>query len=538
MKSTTETIIQATTKTVSPGTDESLKPLEAVLRRLQDSSGFPTLSTTISDINRVVATDTYSARQLTQVILRDVSLTTKLLQVVNSAIYGQYRGRIRTVSKAVTILGGETVGSVAMTLMMLEFSRGRPQEKSLQDDLIGAFFAGVVSKALCQRLGIPNSEEAVICSMFQSLGRLLVIFFLYEESRKVQALMETGLPEEQAAERVLGVSYRELGIGVARHWNLPDKLVEGMRSLSARDMTPPTTEVERLKIAANLANDLYITALRSSPADQPAALRALSRRYSAAIKLDPNEMIEAIEQGLREIAERSITLQLPVSQSKALNVIRVWTGGTEDSASAGQAGDMPCDDPLMHDVNALDALENDGAEVDAQRVLSAGIRDVTETLTADFALNDVLQMVLETMHRAMGFSRTMIFIRDSRLNTMRARFGFGAGIERIIPECSFPLPFAPDVFHVALEKGVDIVIENTQAANIIERIPQWHRNVTSAKSFLLLPVVLKNQAVGLIYGDSERTEGIKIGAEELSLLRTLRSQAALAFKHSGASSRP
>jgi GAF domain-containing protein len=137
----------------------------------------------------------------------------------------------------------------------------------------------------------------------------------------------------------------------------------------------------------------------------------------------------------------------------------------------------------------------------------------------------------------MGFSRTMIFIRDGRLNTMRARFGFGAEIERILPECSFPLAFAPDVFHVALEKGADIVIENTQAANIIQRIPKWHRQVMSARSFLLLPVVLKSHAVGLLYADSERTEGLRISVEQLGLLRTLRSQVVLAFKHSAASSR-
>jgi HD-like signal output (HDOD) protein len=518
--------------------DQRPTPLDAMLRRLRDCSGFPTLSTTISDINRVVASDTHSAQQLTQVILRDVSLTTKLLQVVNSAIYGQYRGRIRTVSKAVLILGNDAVRNTAMTLMMLEFSRGRPQEKSLQDELIGAFFAGVVSKALCPRLGMANSEEAVICTMFQSLGRLLVIFFLYEESRAVRLLMESGMPEEQAAERVLGMSYRELGAGIARHWNFPDRLVDGMQSLSGRAIAAPKTDVDRLKIAANLANDLYVTALRCSQADKPAALQALSRRYGAAIKLDAKEMIAAIDQGLKEIAERSATLNLPAEHSPALNAIRTWTGGIEQSAEASPSGAAKADDPLMQNVDALDALEDqEGDATSAQQVLSAGIRDVTETLTQDFALNDVLQMVLETMYRGMGFSRTMIFIRDAKLNTMRARFGFGAEIERIIPQCVFPLAFAPDVFHVALEKGADIVIENTGADNIIQRIPQWHRQVISAKSFLLLPIVLKNNAVGLLYADSEMPEGIKINAEQLGLLRTLRSQVALAFKHCGSSNR-
>jgi HD-like signal output (HDOD) protein len=518
--------------TTTPSMDQKRQtPLDAVLSRLRDCSGFPTLSTTISDINRSVASDSDSTRQLTKVILRDVSLTTKLLQVVNSASYGQFRGRIRTISKAVLILGFDSVRNVAMELMMLAFTKGRPQEKALQDELIGAFFAGAVSKPLAHRLGMPNSEEAVICTMFQSLGRLLVIFFLYEESRKVRSLIETGLSEEQAAEKVLGISYRELGMGVARHWNFPDRLIEGMQQLPSHEIVAPTTELERLKTAANLANDLYVTALRSSEADKPAALQALSQRYSV-LKLDPKDLTAAIDQALKEIEERATTLNLPVANSPTLNVIRVWTGGAGDSAESEEAAPAANDDPLMKDAEALDALEHDGGTAtNAQQILSAGIRDVTETLTSDFALNDVLQMVLETMYRGMSFTRTMIFVRDAKQNAMRARFGFGADIERIIPKSSFPLAFAPDVFHVALDKGVDIAIENTQATNIIERIPAWYCQAINAKSFLLLPVMLKNRPIGLLYADCDRAEAAKIGAEQLGLLRTLRSQVVLAFKH-------
>lgn len=506
-------------------------PLEAILGRLKDCSGFPTLSSTISDINRSVASDSDSTQQLTKVILRDASLTTKLLQVVNSAVYGQYRGRIRTVSKAVLILGFDTVRNVAMELMMLQFSKGRPQEKALQDELIGAFFAGAVARPLAQRLGVPNKEEAVICTMFQSLGRLLVIFFLYEESRKIRALMETGQSEQQAAEQVLGISYRELGTGIARHWNFPDRLLEGMQSLPTTDVALPRTEVEKVRAAANLANELYATVLRSSETDKSAALNALSKRYGV-LKLDPKELSAAIDQALKEIQERATTLNLPVAHSPTLGVIRVWTGGGADLEDHQSSAAAPVEDALLADTHELQALESsEDPAANAQRILSAGIRDVTETLTSDFALNDLLQMVLETMYRGMGFTRTMIFVRDAKLNAMRARFGFGADIERVIPKCSFSLEFAPDVFHVAIDKGADIAIENTQAANIAGRIPQWHRQAIDTRSFLLLPVMMKNRALGLLYADCERTESAKISPEELSLLRTLRSQVVLAFKH-------
>jgi len=186
--------------TTIPSTNQELEsPLAAVLRRLGDCSGFPTLSTTISDVNRVVASDSHNAQQITQVILRDVSLTTKLLQLVNSSVFGQHQGGIRTISRAVLVLGCEAVRNAAMALMMLEFSKGRSQEKSVQDELLGAFFAGVLSKALCQRLGLPNAEEAVICTMCQNLGKLVTTFFLYEESKEIASLVAAGMAEEAAA---------------------------------------------------------------------------------------------------------------------------------------------------------------------------------------------------------------------------------------------------------------------------------------------------------------------------------------------------
>jgi hypothetical protein len=288
-----------------------------------------------------------------------------------------------------------------------------------------------------------------------------------------------------------------------------------------------------LKIAANLGNELYMTALRAPEPQKSMALQTLKKRYNA-LKLDEKDFTTAIDFALKEIDERATTLNLPVANSSALKVIRVWTGGSAESDET-IAAEKSSDDTLMQAAIVLDAVEKEGAAAsDTQQILSAGIHDVSETLTSEFQLNDVLQMVLETMYRGMGFTRTMIFVRDAKANTMRARFGFGNDIERVIAKCNFSMVFAPDVFHVALDKGVDIAIDNTEAANISQRIPEWHRQAITAKSFLLLPVMLKSRALALLYADFERGEPMKISPEQLSLLRTLRSQVVLAFKQCAA----
>jgi hypothetical protein len=304
-----------------------------------------------------------------------------------------------------------------------------------------------------------------------------------------------------------------------------------MQPVAARDLTAPKTDTDKLKIAASLANELCNTALNTNESEKSAALAALVKRYACAIKIDAAELTAAIDISLKEMAETAPALSLPVKNSPSLHTIKTWMGDTVEPEVATDADVGTDTDVLLQNVNAMDALESNSEPAhDPEQILSAGIRDVTETLVSDLALNDVLQMVLETMYRSMGFSRTLIFIRDTKLSTMRARFGFGEHIERIIPKCVFPLAFAPDVFHVALDKGVDIVIEDALSPKIHSRIPQWHQQAMTAKSFLLLPVMVKTQAIGLFYADSEQADGIKITPQQLGLLRTLRSQVVLALK--------
>jgi hypothetical protein len=49
---------------------------------------------------------------------------------------------------------------------------------------------------------------------------------------------------------------------------------------------------------------------------------------------------------------------------------------------------------------------------------------------------------------------------------------------------------------------------------------------------LILPLQLKGRPFGLIYADKADKGGLTVNEKELSLLRTLRNQAVMAFKQS------
>ncbi|MDX8379791.1 MAG: HDOD domain-containing protein [Gallionella sp.] len=494
-----------------------------LLNSLRNQSDFPAISNVIAEINQIVSSDSGSSSKLARTILQDFALTTKLLKLVNTASYGQFGGTINTVSKAVVILGFETVRNISMSLIMMDFLKNKTQAVQLKNHVIQSIFMGVVATQLAIGHNKRDAEEVMVCAMFHNLGKLLTTCYFFDKSQQIVRLVAQGETEEKAAINILGVSYSKLSLAVVRSWNFPLSLITGMRKLPAGKVDSVHGEMENISLTINLADELCEIAASSTERDKFKSLNKLSKRYDRAIKITSQELSAAMDVGINELNRRAGVLGIRISNNPMLLRVRKWCGNpllaVPESPPPGLAGSL--------DKSVKKELEQ---PLNQEAILGAGIQDVTASLVSDFNLNDVLQMVLETIYRGMGFYRVLILVRDNNQKAMVARFGFGYGIDAIIPRFHFSLPFVADVFHLSVEKGLDIAIENINAPNIANKIPEWYRNTINAPCFILLPVMLKDKAIGLIYADMNTTHSLNLTQHQLSLLRTLRNQAVLAIK--------
>jgi HD-like signal output (HDOD) protein len=170
--------------------------MEFLLRRMRSKKDFPAISSVISEINQIVSSESDCASKLARTILQDFALTNKLLQLVNTASYGHFSGNINTISKAVVILGFETVRSIASTLILMEFLQNKTQSVQLKDEVVSAIFSGMVAAQLSVGQSIRDAEEIMVCAMFHNLGRMLGIYYFFDESQEIARLVEQGESEK------------------------------------------------------------------------------------------------------------------------------------------------------------------------------------------------------------------------------------------------------------------------------------------------------------------------------------------------------
>lgn len=522
---------------VQPG-DSRQSTLDFLLRRMRHKSDFPALSESVSAINKIANSETESINKLSSSILKDFALTNKILRLVNSAYFRPAGGgNISTVSRAVIVLGFEAVRNIAITVLLFEHLQNKANAQQLKEDFLRANLAGILAKDIGAAAKMHDLEQTFICSLFHSLGRLLAQYYFPDESEEIRRISEQKACSEEAASlQVLGISFEDMGIAVARQWGFPPLLVGSMRSLPAGRVKKAATPEDRLRVLSGMANELCTVIAQATPEARERELKKTMARFSDAVALDQKEVQQTVQRAVEEVADFARIVQLNLQQTTFGKQMRQFarSNGVPEQADDpdAMAGTVlgECDPLAGGDGQSGDDGE---PQVDAQSVLTAGIQDISNTLVDGFKLNDILRIILETMYRAMGFKRVVLCIRDAKSGAMQGRFGFGPEANEIARAFRFPLSFTPDIFHVATSKGVDILISDINDPKIAERIPAWYRKVVPAHSFVLFPLNIKNNPVALIYADRDEPGGISIPEKELSLLRTLRNQAILAIKQGG-----
>jgi hypothetical protein len=119
--------------------------------------------------------------------------------------------------------------------------------------------------------------------------------------------------------------------------------------------------------------------------------------------------------------------------------------------------------------------------------LSSGLEMVRSTVQGRaMRFYDVLTLMLDVLQRSLSLRRVMLGLRDAHTECLVSRLGEGPGAAEL-----------PPIFR--------------------ERV--------GGPTFLLLPLVVKGSALGLIYADKPTANGLLLAKDELAPVRSLRDQA-------------
>ncbi len=506
--------------------------VEFLLRRMKRKQDFPAVSSHITEINQKSATSNISsATELSNVILKDFALTTKVVRLVNSSFYGQFGGEITTVSRAIVILGYEQVRAAVLSIILFEHLQNSEQANELKNAAYTALMSGIISREKAKQMKALNEDDvetSFVASMFHTLGKLLTIYYFPEEFEAMKtSVLNKGVDEDQAMRSVLGVSYDELGRGIAKEWKLPDIIGDSMKRMPEGTVPVAKTSNDSLRQLACFSNELC--AINSIDKETTDAYEAMAARYKDSLGVTKDSIEKLLESSIKEAEEFTRILNIDTSKVTVFNNIRKninekqeaenWS--TEVIEKGGDADDGVTIETVKAEPKTQQQNQHD--------ILVNGIAEITNSLLDGFNLNEILTMVLETIYRGMKFNRVLFAVHDAKNKQVIARFGLGKGIDEIIPDFRYKISDSEDVFVSTIRKGKEYIVLDVNSDEYKDRVPAWLRRLTMPTTVVLYPLIVNKRCLGLIYADNDDSS-IKISMEALGFFKTLRNQASLAIQ--------
>ncbi len=201
--------------------------MEEILSSIEEMPSWPVA---LRNVIRLTEDPNSDIKDLEREILKDQSLTTRVLKLSNSLHYG-YPSKIGTVSEAVVLLGFNTIKNIVLastvnTMYIKDLgSYGLKKEDLWKQSQSGA----IIARYLAKKIKYKKVEEAYIAGLLRDIGKVILDYHMKEGYRDILEKVELKkISFLTGEEEVLGFNHAEIGYRIAEKWNLPENLREAI----------------------------------------------------------------------------------------------------------------------------------------------------------------------------------------------------------------------------------------------------------------------------------------------------------------------
>jgi HD-like signal output (HDOD) protein len=468
----------------------SKKTLDLLWTRVRQRGDLPGFSKAISAILGAMRGEDDHEFNMTKTVLSDPALTQKVLRLANSPMYSVFGLGINTVSKAVIVLGTDAIGHLALGLKLIDgLSAASVDSVDARTEMEKAVLAGHIARQVASSASNRDTEEAVVCSMLHSLGRMMVTFYMPDRWAQIQACCARGdIDEAEAAREVLGLGLDEIGYLIAKQWGLPSSLVNSLQDIVPKPAGEPLTHADWLATVSTLSSRCA-DVIHQDDKNGSEEISKVAESYAEMLGLDIEQVLAAVDSAQITVQEDAVIARPAVKQPEAAN----------NAATLGKP-------------------------VDSMQLLTRGVADMRGASTS-IRSAQLMTMALETVYQGLGLSRAIAFLRNREEATYSARMCFGDSTQELLRRLVFSDVYQPDVFHASLVNDKMIFVENAQEKTFINKLPGWWKEtLPNARSFMVLPLTVNRQPVGFIYGDwVQSLPAVRIEPAEIVPLNELRA---------------
>lgn len=270
---------------------------------LKDLPPISSLPEVIAQLEKEFSNPYSSIEDVGLLLQNDPNLTSKLLQIANSAFYG-FPARVESPSQAITMVGIDQLKVILLGISVIDYFQNieipNMDMRSFWEHSIGA---GLIAKCISVQRRNPNPEPFFVMGLLHAIGRLVYFIQIPDAfSELLEKANQEGTNLTHLEKETFGFDYAEVTAELLKSWNFPDRLSESIRY---QHMPSMTAKYVNEASTINMAN-VVVNAMEVGNVGDIAYIPPIHPKSEETIILEGKQIFaltEEVDRKLKEVIE-------------------------------------------------------------------------------------------------------------------------------------------------------------------------------------------------------------------------------------------
>ncbi|MCL4428312.1 MAG: HDOD domain-containing protein [Deltaproteobacteria bacterium] len=211
---------------------KKIDTLDELIATVKKTDNIPTLPRVLSKISEEIDNDNFSIKNIGELMSHDVSLSARILRIVNSPFYG-FPQRIYSINHAIVLLGSNVLKSIIISTSV--FTAMKETMAGLSEhSLFCAFTAKHITTAFnilkkneirAKKINSIDPDMMFSAGLLHDIGKIIIAATFKEDFKKIIEIAEKSNRSLTDIEHdILNISHDQLGYMLIKEWNLPPSI--------------------------------------------------------------------------------------------------------------------------------------------------------------------------------------------------------------------------------------------------------------------------------------------------------------------------
>ena len=220
---------------------KKIDSLDKLIATVKKTENIPTLPKVLTKISEEIDNDNFSIKNIGDLMSRDVSLSARILKIVNSPFYG-FPQRIYSINHAIVLLGANVLKSIVISTSVFT-----AMEEAMTGLSEHSLFCAFASKHIAQEINknikktgetgklksnekqkqqqTVDPDNMFAVGLLHDIGKIIIATTFKEDFKTI---LEIAQKEEKSIDEIehniLNISHDQLGYMLVKEWNLPSAI--------------------------------------------------------------------------------------------------------------------------------------------------------------------------------------------------------------------------------------------------------------------------------------------------------------------------